>query len=142
MYHACSMAVTPLVNLQSWSIFCSSRNEHVSNRNKYNFDLCRYFTIVHTPRGQVCKMAACSVAVTITLLWTFSLLVMVPLLLFQEVDVVKLGGKFLSDSLHYYKGFHTTFFKFSNYIRNICGVKICFSPLKVFTILRSKYRET
>ncbi|XP_054258645.1 neuropeptide Y receptor type 2-like [Macrosteles quadrilineatus] len=54
--------------------------------------LDRYYTIVRSPRGQVCQMATCSVAVTITLLWTFSVLVMVPLVLYQDVEVIKIGG--------------------------------------------------
>lgn len=53
----------------------------------------RYYTIVRSPRGQVCQMASCSVAVTISLLWTISLALMVPLFLYQDVDVVTVGGE-------------------------------------------------
>lgn len=69
----------------------------VGSRNIFIFkqvDSCyRYYTIVRSPRGQVCQMASCSVAVTISLLWTISLALMVPLFLYQDVDVVTVGGE-------------------------------------------------
>ncbi|XP_014242347.1 neuropeptide Y receptor type 2-like [Cimex lectularius] len=54
--------------------------------------LDRYFTIVQTPRGGVCRTARCSVASTIVLIWSLSFLSMVPLLIYQEVETVRLGG--------------------------------------------------
>lgn len=60
---------------------------------KHVYSCYRYYTIVRSPRGQVCQMASCSVAVTISLLWTISLAIMVPLFLYQDVDVVTVGGE-------------------------------------------------
>ncbi|KAK9501347.1 hypothetical protein O3M35_012083 [Rhynocoris fuscipes] len=51
----------------------------------------RYFTIVQTPRGDVCRSARCSVASTIALIWGLSFISMIPLLIYQEVETVRLG---------------------------------------------------
>ncbi|KAL1137934.1 hypothetical protein AAG570_009629 [Ranatra chinensis] len=54
----------------------------------------RYYTIVRSPRGPAafCRRVRCSVATTICLIWTVSFLSMAPLLVYQEVEVVRLGG--------------------------------------------------
>lgn len=48
----------------------------------------RYFTIVRNPRG---SMFRCSVAKTLILIWLVSFAAMVPLLLYQHVEVVYAG---------------------------------------------------
>lgn len=48
----------------------------------------RYFTIVRNPRG---SMFRCSVAKTLVLIWLVSFAAMVPLLMYQHVEVVHVG---------------------------------------------------
>ncbi|XP_014291375.3 neuropeptide F receptor [Halyomorpha halys] len=60
--------------------------------------LDRYFTIVQTPRGPVCRTARCSVAATIATIWSLSFLLMIPLLMYQEVDIVTAGDLVLYEA--------------------------------------------
>ncbi|BES96119.1 Hypothetical protein NTJ_08928, partial [Nesidiocoris tenuis] len=57
--------------------------------------LDRYFTIVQTPRGQMLKNAKCGVASSIAIIWGLSFLSMVPLLIYQEIEIVHLEGLIL-----------------------------------------------
>lgn len=48
----------------------------------------RYFTIVRNPRGSIFR---CSVAKSLMLIWLVSFATMIPLLLYQHIEVVHVG---------------------------------------------------